>query len=335
MVPSSKALVVKLSSLGDLFHALPAVRMLKAGLGLSIHWMTQPEYAELVSCFDDVERVLTFPRRNFVGGMRSWLSELRADSYDYVFDFQGLFKSALSTRMARARRRVGPSYSRECARLLYHEIAGKTDRHRHAVEEALDFVRHFNVEMASPVFPVSIPSQVLNADSPRIAYLPCSRWSTKNWPPAHFARLIRTVHAEVGGSAYLLGGQEDEAVCHGIQEQADIPLHNVCGKTSLVELGGYLKEMDLLVTVDSGPMHMAAALGTPVLALFGATDPKRTGPYGPGHRVLQHGGLPCRPCRSRACLRAEKDIACLRDLHPDRVAESVYGLLNRNDTAWH
>lgn len=329
MAPASRALVVKLSSLGDLFHALPAVHMLKEGLNLSIDWMTQPEYAELVSCFDDVDRVLTFPRRHFLRGLRAWLSSLRAESYDYVFDFQGLMKSALSARLARAQRRVGPSYCREGAGWLYHEIAGRRDKDRHAVEEALDFARHFNVDMTAPTFPVTLPAIVPDTERPRILYLPCSRWHTKNWSPKHFAQLIRTVHDRVGGRAYLAGAKEDEAVCRLIEQRADRSLRNLCGKTTMVALGGYLKEMDLVVTVDSGPMHMAAALGTPVLALFGATDPKRTGPYGDGHTVLQHGGLTCQPCRSRICLREENDIACMRDLHPDRVAEIVLRLLNR------
>ncbi len=329
MAKSYKALVVKLSSLGDLFHVLPAVHLLKEGLGLSIDWMTQPEYAELVSCFDDVDRVLTFPRRRFFRSFPSWISDLRRETYDYVFDFQGLFKSGLSARLSRAQSRIGPSYHREGAKLFYHEIAGSPDKARHAVEEALDFVRHFDVAAGATVFPVTFPEPSLDEVSLRVAYLPCSRWITKNWPPEHVAALIRSVHERVGGTAFLLGGKEDMAVCASIERMAGTPARNLCGQTSIPELGGYLNKMDLVITVDSGPMHMAAALGVPVLALFGSTDPKRTGPYGTGHRVLQHGGLSCQPCRSRVCLRPEKDIACMRDLRPERVAESVFALLDQ------
>lgn len=328
MTPSPKALVVKLSSLGDLFHALPAVHALKEGLGLSIEWMTQPEYAGLVSCFDDVDRVLTFPRRRFFRSIPEWMNELRKESYDYVFDFQGLFKSGMTARMARSRTRIGPAYSREGAKLFYSEIAGSPNKSRHAVDEAMDFVRHFNLPVSQPVFPVTFAPQSVDAPSPRVAYLPCSRWATKNWSAAHFSSLIQAVHERVGGSAFLLGGPDDTEVCAAIEHQTKFSIRNLSGTTSLTDLGGYLKEMDLLVTVDSGPMHMAAALGVPVLALFGSTDPKRTGPYGKGHRVIQHGGLTCQPCRSRICLRPERDIACMRDLRPERVAESVFALLS-------
>ncbi len=324
----SRALVVKLSSLGDLFHALPAVHILKRDLNLSLDWVAQPEYVDLVSRFDDVDRVIPFPRRRFFRSLHAWITALRAESYEYVFDFQGLLKSAIATRIARAHRRIGPSYHREGARIFYGEIAGTSDKNRHAVEEALDFVHHFDLTPDdTPCFPVTFPSQSLATPSPRVAYLPCSRWMTKNWPPEHFSALIDAIHERVGGSAYLLGSRDDRSTCDRIDSGTDTDITNLCGETSLVELGGYLQSFDLLITVDSGPMHMASAVGTPVLALFGSTDPRRTGPYGEGHRVVQHGALPCQPCRARVCLRPEKDMACMRDLKPERVADIACDLL--------
>lgn len=327
MAVASKALVVKLSSLGDLFHALPAVHRLKRELQLSIDWVTQPEYVELVSCFDDVDRVLAFPRNRFFRSFPTWLTELRAESYDYVLDFQGLFKSGLVTRLARAGNRIGPSHHREGAGLFYREVAGVRYKDRHAVDEALDFVRHMGLSAGKADFPVTFPERSVHGPGPHIAYLPCSRWATKNWPPEHFASLIRTMNERVGGTAYLFGGRTDASVCARIAADAGVPLANRCGQTSLIELGGYLKAMDMVVTVDSGPMHMAAASGVPVLAVFGSTDPTRTGPYGERHRVVRHGELSCQPCRSRICLRPERDIACMRDLRPERVAESAVALL--------
>ena len=323
MSTPSKALVVKLSSLGDLFHPLPAVHRLKQELNLSVDWITQPEYADLVACFDDVEQVRIFPRNRLVRSAGAWLSVLRAEQYDYLFDFQGLFKSGFVSRLARARRRIGPSWQREGTRVFYDEVAGTRNKNRHAVDEALDFARHFDLSPDPVCFPVTFPGSDRTEPSPRIAYLPCSRWQTKNWPAAHFKRLIDSVHRQIGGTPFLLGSPEDAAVCEDIERAVDAPIENLCGKTDLVGLGRVLQGMDLLVTVDSGPMHMAAAIGTPVVALFGATDPARTGPYGDAHRVIQHGDLPCQPCRSRTCLRPERDIACLRDLAPEQVAATV------------
>jgi ADP-heptose:LPS heptosyltransferase len=325
----SRALVVKLSSLGDLFHALPAVHQLKQAKDLTIDWVTQPEYAELVACFDDVDRVITFPRRQFIRSLSSFLHQLREYEYRYVFDFQGLLKSALTAKLARSAHRIGPSFQREGARWFYDEVAGERDKYRHAVEESFDFVRHFGLTPKPATFPVRFPHTFLpgKVSAPRIGYLPCSRWATKNWPPEHFVRLINSLHAEIGGTALLLGSPGDRPTCDAMAAAITVPCTNLCGETGLLELGSYLQQLDLLITVDSGPMHMAAAVGTPVLAVFGATEALRTGPYGRGHRVVAHGGLTCQPCRSRHCQRPQRDLACLTQLHPDRVFDAAIAML--------
>lgn len=330
MSEQPRALVVKLSSLGDLFHPLPAVHQLKRALNLSIDWVTQPEYHDLVACFSDVERVMDYPRHNFIPAFSPFFKKMRRMHYDFVFDFQGLFKSGLTARMARAERRIGPAYYREGANIYYDEIAGQRDKNRHAVEEALDFVRHFKLEPVPPVFPVRFPQVEPEGSAPWIALAPCSRWPTKNWPPESFARLARLLRERVGGTCFIIGGSQDAEVGDRIVQEAGEQVVNLCGRTTLPELGGYLSRMNLLITVDSGPMHMAAAVGAPVLAIFGATDPRRTGPYGSKHMIVQHGGLTCQPCRSRTCKRPEKDIACLTDLSPDRVLQTALELLKKH-----
>ena len=276
-----------------------------------------------------MDRVLTFPRHNFAGGLGELVAAVREEPYRYVFDFQGLLKSGFTARLARSESRIGPSYHREGTGWFYTEIAGVRNKERHAVDEAMDFARHFGIESSEIRFPVSFPKVdvVAAADKPRIGYLPCSRWTTKNWPPQQFAQLIKKLSHEVGGTAYLFGGKSDIDTCNRIEQEAGVSVENLCGKTSMAELGGYLQELDLLITVDSGPMHMAVAAGTPVLAIFGSTDPMRTGPYGSGSRVVSHGGLSCQPCRSRRCLRPGRDLACLTQLHPDRVADVACSML--------
>ncbi len=313
-----RILVVKLSSLGDLFHALPAVAQIKSTWNAEIHWVTQPAYRELVGCFEPVDRVIAFPRRDFARNAGTFLRELRRHRYDFVLDMQGLMKSALVARATRARRRIGPSFHREGARLLYQAIAGTRNKERHAVEENLDFVDFLGMERSKPAFPVHWPQPRDLPDGLNIALLPCSRWVTKNWPPEYFAELC----GKLPDAAHLhvFGGAEDAATGEAICAGAERAVKNHCGKTSLVELGGYLAAMDLVITVDSGPMHMAAAAGTPVLALFGPTDARRTGPYGDAHRILSRDDLACRPCFSRACKLPEADIRCLRGISAGRVA---------------
>ena len=144
-------------------------------------------------------------------------------------------------------------------------------------------------------------------------------------PPEKFTETGRALAAS-GANIFLLGAPEDRKVCRDIAQGIGRNVVNLCGKTGVVELGSVLQEMDLVITVDSGPMHMAAALGRPILAVFGATEPKRTGPFGK-HEIITHGRLVCQPCLSRECLRPKKDIACLRDLPAERIIEAAFRIL--------
>ena len=121
-----RILVIKLSSLGDLAHALPAVRALKARTGATIDWAVQPEYAALIGCCPDVERIIPFPRRNMLRGFGAFARLLRAEHYDLVVDFQGLLKSAVVARLAHTDWRVGPAWAREGARATVRSV--RSDR---------------------------------------------------------------------------------------------------------------------------------------------------------------------------------------------------------------
>lgn len=320
-----RLLVVKLSSLGDLFHPLPSVRILKETLGVGIDWVTQNGYVGVVSCFSDVDRVIAFPRTGTFRRLPGFLADLRRERYDYILDFQGLLKSGMVTRAARGGRRIGPSFNREGATFFYHAVAGELDKERHAVDEAMDILRFLDLPVPdAPVFPVDFPPYEVTGGGPRVALAPCSRWPTKNWPVESFAAAGRIIRENAGASLYLVGGPEDSEVCELLAKRLP-DAHNLCGKTSLPQLGGLLGAMDLAVTVDTGPMHIAAAAGTPVLAVFGATDPSRTGPYGPHHRVLMADGPDCSPCFSRSCHR--HDLACLQGISPDHVAETALQML--------
>lgn len=320
-----RVLVIKLSSLGDLFHALPAVSRVHEAWGAQIDWVTNQAYVELVRHFTPVSRVIAFPRKNFFTHAGELLSDLRRDEYDYVFDMQGLLKSALTARAARAGKRIGPSFYREGASIFYDEVTGPRNKNRHAVVENMDLLDHLGLAHATITFPVKFDQPVNLPNEPRIGLLPRSRWKTKNWPPEHFVKVAKELSSN--SRIYLFGAPEDRDVCRFIAAQAGSNVTDMCAQTSLVELGGWLAAMDLVITVDSGPMHMAAATGTPVLAVFGATDHRRTGPFGDQHRVLHRDDLACRPCLSRTCQLKERDIRCLVGLSPEQVIAPARDML--------
>lgn len=323
--PLPKILVVRLSSLGDIFHALPTAHNVRAATGGTLDWVVQEEYADLVRSFEGVRRVIPTRRRAFFKHLPDLWRLVREEQYDWVLDLQGLIKSAVVVGMARGRNKIGPSYHRECSRVFYHRVAGPPDRKRHAVEQCLDVVKALNLPLLTPTFPVRFPRVAHRAGAVQIALLPVSRWPSKNWPAAHFARLARLLVRDPHVQLSLIGSAADAAVCEEIAHgMDDTRVANLAGRLTLIELGGWLRSVDLLIANDSGPVHMAAAMGTPTLVLFGPTDPARTGPFGDGHRVVR-APEPCRPCYRRECRR--QTHACMEDITPEQVARTARDML--------
>ncbi|NCD34263.1 MAG: glycosyltransferase family 9 protein [Spartobacteria bacterium] len=325
-----RILIVKLSSLGDLFHALPVVHLLKHATGASVDWVVQSEYVSLVQTFDDVDHVIGFPRKKIREQGRAFVRQLRSSEYDLVIDLQGLLKSALITRLARAAWRLGPSYQREGATFFYHHVVGPRNKDRHAVEEALDVIRFLELPDSPRSFPVTFPEVTLpDTDARSVAMIPCSRWTTKNWPIEHFSVLACRLHDQLGLRVILAGAPDDRDTCDAIAQKSGVDVLNWAGKTSIPQLGGLLSQMDLVISVDSGPMHMACAAGVPVVAIFGPTSARRTGPYSAGAAtkvMLAEPRLSCQPCMSRTCANAIEN-ACLRKLDPDTVFEMAAHML--------
>ena len=323
-----RILVVKLSSLGDTLHALPTVAELKTQLGAEIHWAVQPEFSSLVSCFTCVDRVIKVPRPSDFPGFCRALREVRTVRYDLVVDLQGLMKSAVVARSARAPRRIGPSFSREGSRLLYSEVAGATNRARHAVDECLDVIRHLGMEMpAVPRFPLTVPAFDLDAQAtlahggPRLAIAPVSRWKSKNWPEDYFAQLVSRLVKNHDARVYVIGGKADHEVAERILAASGVDAANLCGTLSLVQSLAVISKCEALVSNDSGPMHMGAALGVKCVVPFGPTSPERTGPYGGNHIVLRGGACP--PCHEKDCVTGTHE--CLLAITPERVESALFG----------
>jgi lipopolysaccharide heptosyltransferase II len=324
--------------MGDTLHALPTAAELKRQLGASIDWAVHPEFAGLVRHFSCVDAVVEIPRRGTPAARWRAIRPLRRESYDLAIDLQGLMKSALVTRLARAERRIGPSFQREGARLLYDEVAGARNKNRHAVDECMDVLDFLGLERPErALFPLALPdmhkalaeNDAAAANSPparhppRVAIAPLSRWRSKNWPLRHFAELARSLSRELGAKLHIVGGKDDRETGEELRRQAGVPMSNHCGQLSLGQTGGLLRLMDAFVSNDSGPMHLAVALGVPSVVMFGPTLPDRTGPYGPGHRVLRADN--CKPCHSRTC--RNRTHKCMDEISPAMVLDAVKELL--------
>ena len=168
---------------------------------------------------------------------------------------------------------------------------------------------------------VSNPQSAIR--TPQLILLqPGARWENKRWPARHFAELVRSLAQQFPDARFaILGDKGDQPLGEIISRAAPERCLNLCGQTSLLEMIEWVRLGDLMVTNDTGPMHAAAALGKPLVALFGPTEPRRTGPYGQLENVLRL-DLPCSPCLKSVC-HFEKPEECLRALSPAQVLAHV------------
>jgi 3-deoxy-D-manno-octulosonic-acid transferase/heptosyltransferase-1 len=285
--------------------------------------------------------------------MLLFLRDLRRHPYDLVIDFHGLFKSAVIVLLSGGKRKLGYDSLQELSGLFYNEkIPEKMGKH--AVDRYLDFVRHVAGKSgaaclaATPEFRITVgekekrrvaalleeKSAILTTrekdggdgrsggreEGRFVAVNPVAFWETKLWEEEKFAELCDRLREELGIGIVLTGGESAplERICRKMRTKAV----NLGGRTTLRELACIYREAALLVTTDSGPMHLAAAVGTPIVALFGPTDPARTGPYGPGHRIIRK-GLSCSPCFRKRC----ETPRCMTDISVEEVFTAVKEML--------
>lgn len=340
-----RILLVKPSALGDVVHCLPVAATLQQRYpNIRLDWLVEEEAADIVRGHPAVAQVVVSGRRRWLRQLREprhilgtlaeirrFAADLRRPGYDAVLDLQGLLKSALYVLATRAPVRVGFAEGREAAPwVLTHRIVAPPQP-VHAVErylslaaavDATEPVREFHIPLA-PGDVAAAGSLLAASPRPRVVLHPAARWRTKLWEVEQWRELVTSLSAE-GCGVVLTGGPEDGALAAAILAGLSSPPLSLVGRLSLKQLAAVLRDVDLMITVDSGPMHVAAAVGTPVVALFGPTDPLRTGPLGPG-RVLRR-SLPCSPCLERRCQIADT-YRCMRDLKVGEVLEAARGLL--------
>jgi lipopolysaccharide heptosyltransferase I len=346
--PPQKILIVKPSSLGDVIHALPlAVALKEAFPRAELHWVVGRAYAELLAAQPSVDDVLVFDRGRW-GGLGFWrnrrewwglLRRLRSANYDVVIDLQGLARSALLARASGASVRVGLATAREFGRLAYTVAVSPREPDAHAVDRYLEVLRALGVAPArvpvngrAPRFALSIPEEARARVEAELAQelvtedivcvAPGARWETKRWPAERFAEVAVRLAAESGVRIIVVGTEEDQPLARTISARVGEQALDWTGRTSLVQLAALFARSALLLTNDSGPMHLAAALGTPVVAIFGPTNPSRTGPYS-DRAVVVRSAVHCAPCYQRSCSRR----TCLAEVRVEDVVSEVRALL--------
>src|SRR5664279_2425867 len=284
--PSScRILVVRLGAMGDVIHALPAVASLKHGFpGSRLTWVVEPRWAPLLEGNPYVDRVVLLRRQSFAGLVETRRA-LRAMPCDFAVDFQGLLKSAMAGSAAHPDRLLGFHQSQIRERLAALFYSHKTlSRSAHVVDRNLELAAACGgrgSEAATRVFP--LPAGRAEGDLPPGDFVlasPLAGWGSKQWPMDHYRLLGARLRHELGIPLVLDGppGADFSAGASALPHYASLP--------GLIYA---TRRAAAIVGVDSGPLHLAAALGRPGVAIFGPTDPVRNGPYGDTLRVLRTG----------------------------------------------
>jgi 3-deoxy-D-manno-octulosonic-acid transferase/heptosyltransferase-1 len=332
-------LIVKLSAIGDVIHTLPSLAALR-GLYPDAHitWVVEEAAADLIINHPYLDEVLISRRKKWSkdfgsGQLNNALKEiitfvktLRKRQYNLVIDFHGLFKSSVIVFLSRGKRKIGYDSLQELSGLFLNEKIPE-DMTKHAVDRYLDFPRYLGAKTDSVQFALPIDKEtdvkVQNLlrkynieDKKFVAINPVALWETKLWSNEKFAHLADLINDKLQMKVVFTGSEKEPL--QKITSLMTKESINLGGQTSLPELACLYKKARIVISTDSGPMHLAAAAGTPVIALFGPTEPARTGPYGPGHTVIRT-EIACSPCFLKKCPTKK----CMEDITPEQVLEAV------------
>jgi len=335
--PPRRVLIIKPSAIGDVVHALPVLpRLKKLWPQATLTWMITPACAGLVERHPLIDEVIFFQRKRWG---RSWyrpwelldladfVRDLRRREFDLVIDLQGLLRSAWIARASGARRRIGFSNAREFAPLFYSERVDCSWKYDHAVQRYLKIAAALGCGDGPVEFHFAVDEQerayIRRLIPPGTRYavlMPGTIWETKRWPVDRFAALVNPLKERFGLETVLTGSAADAGLSKLIPAKFDL-----IGKTNLRQIVALLEGASLVIGNDTGPMHMAAGLGVPLVSPYGPTDPVRTGPFGRLDSVIRL-DLPCSPCYSRTC----SHTSCMKWIEIEPVLKAAEQQLSKS-----
>ena len=337
--PPRRILIIKPSAIGDVVHSLPVLNLLRRRFpDAHIAWLVTPACAGLLERHPQLDEVIRFERREYGKGYKSpralvglfqFMRELRGRRFDLVIDLQGLFRSGWLAWQTRAAVRVGFANAREGATLFYTHRVPTGSPEQHAIERYLTLAEAVGCAREPVVFPFAVDDRDRErvrsmVPSDRYAVLmPGANWETKRWPVDRFAEAGRAARERFGLEPVIAGGPDASPLVALMPDAI-----NLVGRTNLRELVALLERAALVIANDSGPMHIAAALGRPLVVPFGPTNPIRTGPFRRLESVVRL-DIPCSPCYSRTC----SHTSCLNWLKSEPIVELAEKQIRRDATA--
>ncbi len=329
-------LIVKLSAIGDVIHALPVAHALKQTYpNARITWVVEKPAYDLLTNNPDIDEIIIFDKPKFksLTGLLSngykFSKLLKSHNFDLAIDLQGLFKSAAISYLSGAPKRLVYCNARELSDKIGQRICGDHEN-GHIVDRYLDVAKHLGCNIDPVEFPMNITEVEarkaeaianhagLRLENPYVVLAPGTNWPSKCWPTPHFAKLADKLY-DKNIIPVIIGGPNDQQLAQDIITNTRIPPIDLTGKTSLKQLAYLIKKSQAFVGGDTGPMHLAVTVGTPIVTMFGPTDPKRNGPYGKNHKVLL-APQSCQGCWQRKC---PKNSNCLAEITVQQVFDKL------------
>jgi lipopolysaccharide heptosyltransferase I len=337
--PARRIALIKPSALGDIVQSLPVLSALRHRYPEAhLIWIINRGYEPLLRGHPDLDATLAFER----GAVRSgwvgaalyysrFLSRIRQQRFDLIVDLQGLFRSGVIAAASGAPRRVGLSSAREGATWFYTDVVPVADFQAiHAVDRYWLVAEALGVGDVPKRFRVPLPAaerrwaadELAGCPRPWLALAVGSRWRTKRWLPEHFAELARRVQARFGGTAVFVGSPDEAPLAQAVAAELRGPVRDFTGRTTLPQLAAVLALADVVLANDTGPLHLAAALGRPVVAPYTCTRVLLNGPYGAEAGTVET-RVACRGSYLKRCDRLE----CMTELTPDRLWPPLHEIL--------
>lgn len=343
-----KILFIRLSSLGDLILTLPTLKAIKERYpSARVTWLVQEALKDVLTGNPYLDEIIPIDlisvtdkyatTRTWVQGASRFLRNLakarqafRSRRFDVVLEFQGLFKSGIFALLNPGARRYGFRNARELSHLFLSHPIFVRDKSRHAVDNYLQFAGYFGCRTDEVAFPIYIPppddryieqvlyEQGIKPDDLIVFVSATARWQSKFWEAGAFAHLCDELVRRYRAKVIFSGLPTEAGYLEGIKGMMREKALVLAGKTNIKQFFALLRRSRLYVGVDSGSMHAAVAMGIPVVALFGPSNPRWIGPYGQPQGIVKL-DLPCAPCNKRRCPHHR----CMLGITPDMVLERV------------
>jgi heptosyltransferase-1/heptosyltransferase-2 len=328
-------LIIKMSALGDIIHSLPTLHALRTLYpDARISWLVEPQFSDLLPGAPYIDEKIVFYKNTLkkqvffekLRHLRSLRKTLKNHNFDLVIDLQGLAKSALISLLSGCKNRIGYCEMREGSFLVSRAVSGLHAK-GHVVERYLDVARHLGASVEKGVFPLpSFPestrvNRLLSdafMDGSYAVFFPGAGWESKEWAPERYAELAKKLIND-GIHVVLCGGPADETKGEKIRKLVNSDkLLDIVGKTDMTDIFSLAKRALFCVGGDTGPLHIAAAVSTPTVSLFGPSSWERAHPYGDLDTVINTTAS-CSPCFKRKC---PKTFICMDKITVNGVYEA-------------